>query len=49
MCHNPKCKCQKQLTFSPNQFQLEDGSIENKLKSNFRGSKKASDSFLNQV
>ena len=19
-CHNPKCKCQKQITFSPNQF-----------------------------
>ena len=18
MCHNPKCKCQKQITFSPN-------------------------------
>ena len=23
MCHNPKCKCQKQITFSPDQFQLE--------------------------
>ena len=23
MCHNPKCKSQKQITFSPNQFQLE--------------------------
>ena len=21
-CHNPKCKCQKQLTFTPRQFQL---------------------------
>ena len=23
MCHNPKCKCQKQITFSPKQFQLD--------------------------
>ena len=23
ICHNPKCKCRKQITFSPNQFQLE--------------------------
>ena len=34
-CHNPKCKRQKQITFSPNQFQLEGGSIKNKLKSIF--------------
>ena len=29
-CQNPKCKCQKQVTFSPNNFQLEGGSIKNK-------------------
>ena len=46
MCHNPKCKCQKQITFSPNQFQLEGGSIKNKLKSIFRGSKAAWDKFI---
>ena len=23
VCHNPKCNCQKQITFSPRQFQLE--------------------------
>ena len=40
-CHNPKCKCQKQIAFSPNQFQLEGGSIRNKLKSIFRGTKTA--------
>ena len=45
-CHNPKCKCQKQITFSPNQFQLEGGSIKNKLKSIFRGRKSAWDKFL---
>ena len=39
MCHNPECKCQKQITCSPKQFQLEGGSIESKLKSIFRGTK----------
>ena len=46
MCHNPKCKCQKQITFSPNQFQLEGGSIKNKLKSIFRGTRTAWDNFF---
>ena len=46
MCHNPKCKCQKQITFSPNQFQLECGSIKSKLKSIFRGTKTAWDKFI---
>ena len=46
MCHNPKCKCQKQITFSPNQFQLEGGSIKSKLKSIFRGTKTAWDKFI---
>ena len=32
MCHNPKCKCQKQLTFSPKQFQLEGAGFENTMK-----------------
>ena len=46
MCHNPKCKCQKQITFSPNQFQLEGGSVKIKLKSIFRGTKTAWDKFI---
>ena len=46
MCQNPKCKCQKQITFSPNQFQLEGGSIKSKLKSIFRGTKTAWDKFI---
>ena len=46
MCHNPKCKCQKQITFSSNQFQLEGGSIKSKLKSIFRGKKTAWDKFI---
>ena len=45
-CHNPKCRCQKQITFSPNQFQLEGGSIKSKVKSIFRGTKAAWDKFL---
>ena len=27
MCHNLKCKCQKQITFTPKQFQLKGGSL----------------------
>ena len=46
MCHNPKCKCRKMITFSPNQFQLEGGSIKSKLKSIFRGTKTAWDKFI---
>ena len=45
-CHNPKCICQKQTTFSPNQFQLEGGSTKNKLKSFFRGTQTAWNKFL---
>ena len=32
MCHNPKCKCQKYITFSPNQFQLEGAGFKNTMK-----------------
>ena len=46
MCHNPKCKCQKQITFIPKHFQLEGGSIKNKLQKIFKGMKKAWDSFV---
>ena len=46
MCSNPKCNCQKQITFSPKQFQLEGGSIKSKLKSIFGGRKTAWDKFL---
>ena len=38
MCHNPKCKCQKQITFSPNQFQLEGAGFKNKMIKIFKGS-----------
>ena len=31
MCQNPKCNCQKQINFTPKQFQLGGGSIIRKL------------------
>ena len=46
MCHNPKCECQKQITFTPKQFQFEGGSIKSKLKSIFEGTKSAWDKSL---
>ena len=32
MCHNPKCKCQTQIIFSPKQFQLEGAGFKNTMK-----------------
>ena len=46
MCHNPKCKCQKQITFTPKQFQLEGGSIKSKLQKFFKGTQTAWNKFL---
>ena len=46
MCHNPKCKCQKKITFTPNQFQLEGGSIRSKLQKIFKGTQTALNKFL---
>ena len=46
MCHNPKCKCQKQITFSPNQFQLEGAGFKNTMKKIFKGSQTARNKFL---
>ena len=46
MCHNPKCECQKQITFSPNHHMLEGGSIKSKLKSIFKGTEKSWYRFL---
>ena len=44
MCHNPKCKCQKQITFSPNQFQLEG--FKNTMKKIPKSSQSAWSNFL---
>ena len=49
MCHNPECKCQKQITFTPKQFQLEGGSIKSKLQKKFRGTQSAWNKFLKPV
>ena len=46
MCHNPKCKCQKMITFTPNQFQLEGGSMKSKLQKIFRGTQTAWNKFI---
>ena len=37
----PKCNCQKQITFTPKQFQLEGGSVKNKLQKIFKGTQTA--------
>ena len=37
MCHNSKCKCHKQISFSPNQFQLEGAGFKNTMKKIFKG------------
>ena len=46
MCHNPKCKCQKQITFSPKQYQLEGAGFKNTMKKIFKGSQTAWNKFL---
>ena len=46
MCNNPKCNCQKQITFTPKQFKLEGGSIKSKLQKSFKGTKTAWKKFL---
>ena len=45
-CHDPKCKCQKMITFSPNQFQLEGAGFKNTMKKIFKGSQTAWNKFL---
>ena len=46
MCHDPKCNCQKQITFSPKQFQLEAAGFKNTMKKIFKGSQTAWNKFL---
>ena len=45
-CPNPKCGCQKIITFTPHQYMLEGGSIKSKLQKIFRGTQTASNKFL---
>ena len=46
MCHNPKCKCQKQITFTPKQYMLEGNAFKNTMKKTFRGSQRDWSNFL---
>ena len=46
MCHNLKCECQKQITFSPKQYMLEGNGFKNKMKKIFKGSQTAWNKFL---
>ena len=46
MCANKNCNCQKQITFTPRQYQLEGGSIKSKLKKIFKCTEKAWNKFL---
>ena len=45
-CPNPKCGCQKIITFTPHQYMLEGGSIKNKLQKIFKGTQTAWNKFL---
>ena len=45
-CPNPKCNFQKVITFTPQQYMLEGGSIKSKLQKNFKGTQTAWNKFL---
>ena len=45
-CANPKCNCQKIITFTPHQYMLEGGSIKSKLQRISRGTQTAWNKFL---
>ena len=40
VCRNPKCICQKQITFTPKQLQLEGSVFKNTMKNFFKGTEK---------
>ena len=48
-CPNPKCKCQKQITLTANQFRLEGSGFKSTNNEISKGSPKAWDSFLNSA
>ena len=43
---NPRCDCQKIITFTPHQYMLEGGSIKSKLQKTFRGTQTAWNKFI---
>ena len=48
-CPNPKCGCQKIISFTPHQYMLEGGSIKSKLQKISGERKKLGIALLNQV
>ena len=46
MCHKPNCKCQKQITFTPCQFQLEVSGFKNAMRNVFEGTEKIWNNFI---
>ena len=46
MCHNLKCNFQKQITFTPKQFQLEGNGFENTMKNIFGEAEKSWNIFI---
>ena len=40
-CHNPNCNCQKQITFTPQELQLDGTGFKSTRKKTFKGSQKA--------
>ena len=48
-CLNPKCNCQKIITFTPHQYMLEGGSSKRKLQKIFGGTKNLGIVLRNQV
>ena len=45
-CPNPRCNCQKIMTFTPHQYMLEGGSIQSRLQKIFKGTQTAWDKFI---
>ena len=46
MSHNPKCNCQKQITFTPKQYMLGGAGFKNTMKKNSKGLKKMWKNFI---
>ena len=45
-CPDPKCNCQKIITFIPHQYMLKNGSIKTELQKLFKGTQTAWNKFL---
>ena len=45
-CPNPKCNCQKLITSTPKQFQLEGNGLKNTIEKTSKGTQTAANKFL---